>query len=304
MLARWSILKPSQLLNNACACKSSRCYGNKIIITVFHLEPMQCACGEYNCAEVKSGQSLVVDPGEKLLHLSQACLDDLKKAKGGDPISLFAKVGDLKLVLGFLSAEKSPQLMFDIVFDEKFELSHNWKNGSVHFTGYKSNWLAGKAKVNVTEVAKKPIKSEQKEASSDDDDEFVGHQALAEGDSSKDFDESDDDSDSDDDSEEDEETPKKADVGKKRPAESSKTPANDKKPKFVTPEKIGSKKGSVHTATPHPLKQTGKKPATSDQSKQQAPKSSGAFHCQPCNRSFNSDGALQSHTKAKHSAAK
>ncbi|KAM1738075.1 hypothetical protein ACFX1X_013971 [Malus domestica] len=162
----------------------------------------------------------------------------------------------------------------------------------------------GKAKVNVTEVAKKPIKSEQKEASSDDDDEFVGHQALAEGDSSKDFDESDDDSDSDDDSEEDEETPKKADVGKKRPAESSKTPANDKKPKFVTPEKIGSRKGSVHTATPHPSKQTGKKPATSDQTKQQAPKSSGAFHCQPCNRWFNSDGALQSHTKAKHSAAK
>ncbi|KAM1184304.1 hypothetical protein TB2_013430 [Malus domestica] len=227
---------------------------------------------EFWGAEVKSGQSLVVDPGEKLLHLSQACLDDLKKAKGGDPISLFAKVDS--------EEDDAPPIRAPTLVDK------------------------GKAKVNVTEVAKKPSKSEQKEASSDDDDEFVGHQALAEGDSSKDFDESDDDSDSDDDSEEDEETPKKADVGKKRPAESSKTPANDKKPKFVTPEKIGSRKGSVHTATPHPSKQTGKKPATSDQSKQQAPKSSGAFHCQPCNRSFNSDGALQSHTKAKHSAAK
>ncbi|XP_068341266.1 histone deacetylase HDT1-like [Pyrus communis] len=286
---------------------------------------------EFWGAEVKSGQSLVVEPGKKLLHLSQGCLDDLKKAKGSDPISLFAKIGNQKLALGFLSADKYPQLMFDIVFDQKFELSHNWKNGSVHFTGYKSLGNEesdseeedappiraptlvdkGKAKVNGTEVAKKPSISEQKEASSDDDDESddeeFGDQSLAKGDSGEDFDESDDDSDSDDetdDSDEDEETPKKADVGKKRPAESTKTPANDKKPKFVTPEKTGSKKGSVHTATPHPSKQTGKKPATSDQSKQQASKPSGAFHCQPCNRSFNSDGALQSHTKAKHSAAK
>ncbi|XP_021810145.1 histone deacetylase HDT1 isoform X3 [Prunus avium] len=289
---------------------------------------------EFWGVEVKSGQSVSVEPKNKVVHLSQVCLDDVKKAKGSNPISLFAKTGNHKLVLGILSAEKFPQLPLDIFFGEKFELSHNWKNGSVHFTGYKSLSNTGdhsdseedvaltvvdngKPKVS-TEDAKKAIKSEQKEASSDDDesdDEEVGADQtkvkFEEG-SSEDEDESDDDDDDDADSEdetddseeEDEETPKKADVSKKRPAESTKTLANNKKAKFVTPEKTDSKKSSVHIATPHPAKQAGKKPATSDQSKQQAPKSGGTFNCQSCNRSFNSDGALQSHTKAKHSAAK
>ncbi|BFG38713.1 hypothetical protein CerSpe_249890 [Prunus speciosa] len=295
---------------------------------------------EFWGVEVKSGQSVSVEPKNKVVHLSQVCLDDVKKAKGSNPISLFAKTGNHKLVLGILSAEKFPQLPLDIFFGEKFELSHNWKNGSVHFTGYKSlsntgdnsdseedvaltvvdngkPVISGKPKVS-TEDAKKAIKSEQKEASSDDDesdDEEVGADQtkvkFEEG-SSEDEDESDDDDDdnadsedeTDDSEEEDEETPKKADVSKKRPAESTKTLANNKKAKFVTPEKTDSKKSSVHIATPHPAKQAGKKPATSDQSKQQAPKSGGTFNCQSCNRSFNSDGALQSHTKAKHSAAK
>ncbi|BFG38714.1 hypothetical protein CerSpe_249900 [Prunus speciosa] len=289
---------------------------------------------EFWGVEVKSGQSVSVEPKNKVVHLSQVCLDDVKKAKGSNPISLFAKTGNHKLVLGILSAEKFPQLPLDIFFGEKFELSHNWKNGSVHFTGYKSLSNTGdnsdseedvaltvvdngKPKVS-TEDAKKAIKSEQKEASSDDDesdDEEVGADQtkvkFEEG-SSEDEDESDDDDDdnadsedeTDDSEEEDEETPKKADVSKKRPAESTKTLANNKKAKFVTPEKTDSKKSSVHIATPHPAKQAGKKPATSDQSKQQAPKSGGTFNCQSCNRSFNSDGALQSHTKAKHSAAK
>ncbi|XP_034226184.1 histone deacetylase HDT3 isoform X5 [Prunus dulcis] len=278
---------------------------------------------EFWGVEVKSGQSVSVEPKNKVVHLSQVCLDDVKKAKGSNPISLFVKTGNHKLVLGILSAEKFPQLPLDFFFGEKFELSHNWKNGSVHFTGYKSlsntgkPVISGKPKVS-TEDAKKAIKSEQKEASSDDDesdDEEVGADQtkvkFGEG-SSEDEDESGDDDDDDADSEdetddseeEDEETPKKADVSKKRPAESTKRLANNKKAKFVTPEKTDSKKGSVHIATPHPAKQAGKKPATSDQSKQQAPKSGGTFNCQSCNRSFNSDGALQSHTKAKHSAAK
>ncbi|XP_008241305.1 PREDICTED: histone deacetylase HDT1 isoform X3 [Prunus mume] len=286
---------------------------------------------EFWGVEVKSGQSVSVEPKNKVVHLSQVCLDDVKKAKGSNPISLFVKTGNHKLVLGILSAEKFPQLPLDIFFGEKFELSHNWKNGSVHFIGYKSLSNTGdnsdseedvaltvvdngKPKLS-TEDTKKAIKSEQKEASSDDDesdDEEVGADQtkvkFEEG-SSEDEDESDDDDadsedETDDSEEEDEETPKKADVSKKRPAESAKILANNKKAKFVTPEKTDSKKGSVHIATPYPAKLAGKKPATSDQSKQQAPKSGGTFNCQSCNRSFNSDVALQSHTKAKHSAAK
>lgn len=62
------------------------------------------------------------------------------------------------------------------------------------------------------------------------------------------------------------------------------------------------KKGG-HTDTPHPAKK-GKTPAT-DKSKAQTPKSAGGnFSCGSCSKSFGSDGALQSHNKAKHSAGK
>jgi nucleophosmin 1 len=44
---------------------------------------------------------------------------------------------DQKLVLGTLSHEKIPQIPFDLVFEKDFELSHNLKNGSVFFSGYK-----------------------------------------------------------------------------------------------------------------------------------------------------------------------
>ena len=43
-----------------------------------------------------------------------------------------------KFVLGTLSHQSCPQLPFDLVFDQDFELSHNWKNGSVYFLGYKT----------------------------------------------------------------------------------------------------------------------------------------------------------------------
>ncbi|KAI5319163.1 hypothetical protein L3X38_038871 [Prunus dulcis] len=263
---------------------------------------------EFWGVEVKSGQSVSVEPKNKVVHLSQVCLDDVKKAKGSNPISLFVKTGNHKLVLGILSAEKFPHTGDNSDSEEDVALTVVDNGKPV---------ISGKPKVS-TEDAKKAIKSEQKEASNDDDesdDEEVGADQtkvkFGEG-SSEDEDESGDDDDDDADSEdetddseeEDEETPKKADVSKKRPAESTKRLANNKKAKFVTPEKTDSKKGSVHIATPHPAKQAGKKPATSDQSKQQAPKSGGTFNCQSCNRSFNSDGALQSHTKAKHSAAK
>ncbi|XP_031738351.1 histone deacetylase HDT1 isoform X2 [Cucumis sativus] len=93
---------------------------------------------EFWGAEVKVGEPLLVSPGEeKILHLSQACLGE-SKSKGSEPVVLYVKVGNQKLVLGTLSSEKFPQVSFDLVFDKEFELSHNWKNGSVHFTGYTS----------------------------------------------------------------------------------------------------------------------------------------------------------------------
>ncbi|KAL7170369.1 hypothetical protein ACSBR2_035272 [Camellia fascicularis] len=105
------------------------------------------------------------------------------------------------------------------------------------------------------------------------------------------------------DDDEEEEAPKKVVLSKKRPAESAtKTPGPDKKAKLVTPQKTDAKKGSVHVATPHPKKQAGKTPG--NQSKQPTPKSAGSNPCKSCNKSFNSENALESHTKAKHSAEK
>lgn len=51
---------------------------------------------------------------------------------------MHVKVDDKKLVLGILNAGNNPQLAFDLVFDTDFEISHNWKNGSVHLLGYQS----------------------------------------------------------------------------------------------------------------------------------------------------------------------
>lgn len=74
-----------------------------------------------------------------ILHLSQACLGEVKKGKGHESVCLFVNVDGKKLVLGTLSPEKLPQQLFDLVFDRDFELTHNWKNGSVFFYGYKAN---------------------------------------------------------------------------------------------------------------------------------------------------------------------
>ncbi|XP_030926026.1 histone deacetylase HDT3-like isoform X1 [Quercus lobata] len=294
---------------------------------------------EFWGAEVKSGEPLEVYPGDGfILHLSQACLGEVKKNIGNESVCLFVKVDKQKLVLGTLSSENFPQLSFDLVFEKKFELSHNWKNGSVYFTGYKAcppeqgevsdsqedfpvvTHDSGKyepqakpaAKPDVTAAKRvkivEPNKDEDmdeddvdKDASSNDDssDEDNVNEAKAKVNAKEEFSEDDDSSDDEDSSEdEDEETPMKAKASKKRPLESAqKTPVPEKKAKLVTPENTefivaDGKKGGGHVATPHPSK----KAAT----KQQTPKS-GAFPCNSCNRSFNSEIGLQSHTKAKHS---
>lgn len=63
----------------------------------------------------------------------------MKKDKGNQSVCLYVTVDGKKLVLGTLFSEKLPQQQFDLVFDKEFELSHNWKNGSVYFYGYKAN---------------------------------------------------------------------------------------------------------------------------------------------------------------------
>lgn len=53
------------------------------------------------------------------------------------------KVGEQKFVLGTLSREKIPQISLELVLEKEFELSHNSKNASVHFCGYKAFYDAG-----------------------------------------------------------------------------------------------------------------------------------------------------------------
>lgn len=60
-------------------------------------------------------------------------MKDVKEAKH---VPLRLTVGENSYVIGTLSAEDRPQLMFDLVFEKEFELSHGWKNGSVYFIGY------------------------------------------------------------------------------------------------------------------------------------------------------------------------
>ncbi|KAL2487229.1 histone deacetylase HDT1 [Abeliophyllum distichum] len=151
---------------------------------------------------------------------------------------------------------------------------------------------AGKHKVKIVEP--------NKEVNPEDDDESTDEDFMSEEDGSKDEDDSyasDEESDG-----SDEETPKKVEPSKKRAAESAaKTPVPDKKAK-ATPQRTDSKKDGGHVATPHPTKQGGKPAA--NKPNQQTPKSVGSHSCKSCNRTFNSENALESHNKAKHSSGK
>ncbi|XP_076950035.1 histone deacetylase HDT1-like [Bidens hawaiensis] len=287
---------------------------------------------EFWAAEVKSGQPLLVELGEdKVLHLSQACLGEMKNVKN-ETVCLHVIVDGKKLVLGTLNSERLPQQMFDLVFDRDFTLSHNWKNGSVFFYGYKAdqpydepypffqlvlfiflnifNLLFCLDSEEDIDAISLPVPNGRREENKVADDKKDNKQkvkiveplkAESESDSEDDSmsgssDEDDEGSESDDSSDEEEETPKKQQSGKKRPNESAiKTPANEKKAKTSTPQKTDGKKGAVHVATPHPAK--GKKTPAN---KESPASTSGGAHCQSCNRTFKSDGALQSHNQAKH----
>ncbi|KAK4765082.1 hypothetical protein SAY86_026172 [Trapa natans] len=94
---------------------------------------------EFWGVEVKAGQPLKVKPeDEEIIHISQATLGESDK-KGAESVPIYVKFGGRKLVLGTLSADKFPQISYDLVFEKEFELSHNWKGGSVYFMGYKTS---------------------------------------------------------------------------------------------------------------------------------------------------------------------
>ncbi|KAL3356971.1 hypothetical protein AABB24_017567 [Solanum stoloniferum] len=284
---------------------------------------------EFWGAEVKSGQPLSVQPGDDMiLHLSQASLGEVKKDKGSEPVCLSVTIDGKKLVLGTLSSDKLPQQQFDLVFDRDFELSHNWKNGSVYFFGYKAAnpfedeedvdedesdeeiplTIANNGKTEAKAIAKDSASAKQKVrvvefskvAKAEDGDESTDESADEDDSMMGEGEEGDSDEDQSDESEEG--TPKKAEPCRKRPADSAaKTPVPDKKTKFLTPQKTDVKKGAVHVATPHPSKQAGKTPGNKPN---QTPKSGGSLACKTCNRTFGSENALESHSKAKHSAGK
>lgn len=142
---------------------------------------------------------------------------------------------------------------------------------------------------------------ESYEEESDDDEDMV--------DAGNDSDEDEDEDDSEESSNEDDATPKKTDAGKKRPLDStSKTPVLEKKTKLknisVSPKSGANGKNGANTTTPNLSKQAGKIPTSNGKSKLQPAKSVGQIVCKSCSKTFNSENALQSHTKAKHSAGK
>ncbi|KAL6610635.1 hypothetical protein ACP70R_040604 [Stipagrostis hirtigluma subsp. patula] len=282
--------------------------------------------------EVKPGTTVRCQPGDDyILHLSQAALGESKK--GSDNALMYVKVNDEKLAIGTLSADKYPQIQFDLVFEKDFELSHTSKdemdfdseededeeelnidaakeNGKVEGKKeqkiqVKTGAAASKSDVAVKkqENNKNDDDSDEDETDDSDDDEGLSPEEDDEDDSDEEDSSEDDEDESDEDEEE--ETPKKPEAGKKRAAENAlKTPASDnKKAKVATPstQKTGGKKGG-HVATPHPAKQASKTPANNDKSK--SPKSAGSVACKSCTKTFNSQMALEAHSKVKHPGAK
>ncbi|XVF55642.1 hypothetical protein PTKIN_Ptkin06aG0052800 [Pterospermum kingtungense] len=238
---------------------------------------------EFWGAEVKNGENFGVeleDDGSRVLHLSQVALGEVtgdnKKDKGNGSVCVYLKFNNQKFVIGTLSHEKFPQIPLDLVLHGSFELSHNWKNGSVYFTGYFVDTYQGGDSESDEELPEptinpiephapaadpttskqvKIVEPKKDEDSSDDEDE--DDTSAEDEESSEDQkpgmlvngdNESGDDSDSDEDDTEEEssdgdkETLETAKAGpsKKRSMESAtKTPAPEKKAKLVTPQKTG-----------------------------------------------------------------
>ncbi|KAL5716735.1 hypothetical protein ACHQM5_009863 [Ranunculus cassubicifolius] len=94
---------------------------------------------EFWGVEVKAGESVKVEASHEIvIHVSQAALGEVKNDNKNELVPIFLNVDDQKLVIGSLSPGKISQIAYDFVLDRNFELSHNWKNGSVYFCGYRS----------------------------------------------------------------------------------------------------------------------------------------------------------------------
>lgn len=63
-------------------------------------------------------------------------MGDVKNPKSANYVPVRMTVEDKKFVIGTLSADKAPQITFDLVLHKDFELSHDWKDGSLYFCGY------------------------------------------------------------------------------------------------------------------------------------------------------------------------
>ncbi|CAE6075127.1 unnamed protein product [Arabidopsis arenosa] len=238
--------------------------------------------------EVKPGKPVTVTPKEgTLIHVSQASLGECKNKKG-EFVPLHVKVGNQNLVLGTLSTENIPQLFCDLVFEKEFELSHTWGKGNSEEEEEEEEEVE-EVPATITangNAAKAVAKPKAKPAE-------VTKTAKPAADAEEDDSDSDEGMDEDDDDSEEEEetpTPKKPASSKKRANETApKTPVSSKKAKVaVTPQKTEEKNKG------------GKTPKTATQS----PKSASQVSCGSCKKTFNSGNALESHNKAKHSAAK
>ncbi|CAH8386034.1 unnamed protein product [Eruca vesicaria subsp. sativa] len=218
---------------------------------------------------------------DHLIHISQATLDGAKKGECG---LLYVTVDWVKHVIGTISQDHIPQISFDLVFEQEFELSHSLEQGSVHFVGYKTPNITEEdypsdseeeeedvelpATSTVTSDDSKPIASKPAEVKPESDEDEDDDESEEEEDDSEDNDgskkvveadedEEDDSEDEEDDSEE--ETPKQPEPSNKKraTASASKTPVSAKKAKTAvaaTPQNTEEKKKGGHTATPHPAK--------------------------------------------------
>ncbi|KAJ0605879.1 putative histone deacetylase [Helianthus annuus] len=184
---------------------------------------------EFWGVEVKPNESLVVEVKEfKLLHISQVALGEVKNGKKVENIPVKININEKKFVVGTLSSERAPQIMFDLVFEQDLELSHGWKDGSVYFCSSDEEEALNLNAPNGITKPKAPanIATVQEESEDDSDD--------------SDEDDSEDDS-SDDSMEEDESEEEKEVKPVKKPAESApKSPASAKKGKPNTSQNAKS----------------------------------------------------------------
>ncbi|KAI3841295.1 hypothetical protein MKW98_007776 [Papaver atlanticum] len=260
--------------------------------------------------EVKPGVSEKVSFKGRLLHVSQAEVG--KRFMKNVDVFLFAKYGGKKLGLGVLQSSTLRRITLDLDFEGEFELSHNSMGGSVNFTGYielgseslvealiagnDANWVAKP----VLEIVVDPTINDVSSYDGSENDSDKGIKCK-EDNSAVSPDENDDDgtsSDPEDDSSEggDEDISNK--VQKRRADETLTSGIPNKKARPSTPGGYG-KKSNV------PAHHHAKKAFRGDKLKKETSKSAATLvPCNICNRSFQSEHALQAHTRVSHRTAK